>query len=150
VSTEPLRISLELACAREHAFDTWTNRISTWWPRDHTVSGRPDAEIVLQHRVGGRIFERLPDGTEHSWGEVTSWHPPDGFGYLWHLGTDRAHATDVRISFVPVGEATTRIDIVHAGWQRLGEEADARRARNTTGWQAVIPQFEAAVRNGAQ
>jgi hypothetical protein len=147
-------MSLELACGRDHAFDTWTKRIATWWPRDHTVSGRADAEVVLQGEVGGRIFERLPDGTEHVWGEVTAWQPPDGFAYLWHIGTDRAHATDVRISFVPLGDATTRIDIEHDGWQRLGADAGTWRARNTTGWRALFPRIQAAVTsavmNGAQ
>ncbi|HEV2257603.1 MAG TPA: hypothetical protein VGS06_31100 [Streptosporangiaceae bacterium] len=61
--TTPLRISFDVACPAEHAFRTWTAGIGTWWPPDHTVSGRP-ADVVLQSGVGGRIYERAADGTD--------------------------------------------------------------------------------------
>ena len=64
--------------------------IGRWWPADHTVTGRDDLTVVLEDGVGGRIFERTPDGVEHDWGEVTLWNPPDRLGYRWHLRTDRA------------------------------------------------------------
>jgi len=41
---------------------------------------------VLQAGVGGRIYERAADGTEHEWGEVTVWQPPERLAYLWYLG----------------------------------------------------------------
>lgn len=28
---EPLRFSFEVECPQEHAFETWTKRIGTWW-----------------------------------------------------------------------------------------------------------------------
>jgi hypothetical protein len=73
--TPPLRITFEVACAAEHAFDVWTSRIGTWWPTDHTVTGQRDLLVVLEGEVGGRIFERTSDGVEHDWGEVTDWEP---------------------------------------------------------------------------
>ena len=73
---EPLRISFEVACDQEHAFDTWTTRFGTWWPAGHTVSRRPRAEVVLEPVAGGRIFERTPDGTEIDWGEIVACDPP--------------------------------------------------------------------------
>ena len=54
----------------------WTSGIATWWPRDHTITKGPGVAVVLEGRVGGRIYERAPDGTEHEWGEVTVWQPP--------------------------------------------------------------------------
>ena len=38
---EPLRLSFEVDCAPEDAFDVWTQRFALWWPADHTVSGDP-------------------------------------------------------------------------------------------------------------
>jgi hypothetical protein len=35
---EPIRLAFEVACGVEHAFATWTERTSTWWPASHTVS----------------------------------------------------------------------------------------------------------------
>ena len=69
----PLRMSFDVACSVEHAFTVWTSGIGTWWPPDHTVTGQADLEVVLQGGVGGRIYERTPDGVEHDWGEVTVW-----------------------------------------------------------------------------
>ena len=64
----------------EHAFTTWTTRIGSWWPADHTVSRSEDAAVVLQAGVGGRIYERTVDGREHDWGEITAWEPPGAPG----------------------------------------------------------------------
>jgi hypothetical protein len=140
----PLRLDFEVDCSAEHAFHTWTARIDRWWPTDHTASGQPDAHIVLEARVGGRIYERTADSTEHDWGEVTVWDPPRTLGYLWHFRRDRSDATDVLIRFVPVGPRT-RIEIEHGGWERLGSEGPDWRERNFGGWQGLLPHFEAAV-----
>ncbi len=94
---EPLRLTIDVDCAPEHAFAVWTERFSLWWPADHTVTGDPDL-VALEPRLGGRIYERGPDGTEHDWGEVTVWEPPQRLGYLWHLMRDRADATEVEIA----------------------------------------------------
>ncbi len=145
--TEPLRLSFDVACSREHAFSVWTANISTWWPRDHTVTGKAEV-VVLQPDVGGRIYERTADGAEHDWGEVTVWQPPARLAYLWHLGADRAHATEVDIRFIAKDEASTRIEIEHRGWERLGEAADIWRARNQTGWRTLLPHFLAAIGAG--
>lgn len=141
MTTEPLALQLDVACPAAHAFAVWTARIDHWWPADHSVSGRADAEIVLEPHVGGRIFERTPDGTEYAWGEVTVWEPPHRLGYLWHLHRDRADATDVEIRFVPDGESRTRVEIEHRGWERLGAGADVWRDRNRMGWTTLLPHF---------
>ena len=64
---------------------------------------QPDLQVVLEGAVGGRIFERTADGTEHDWGEVTAWEPPTRLAYRWHLGADPGDATEVEIRFVPTG-----------------------------------------------
>ena len=68
-----------------------------WWPPEHTALHEPGAEIVFEHRVGGRIFERTPQGDEIEWGEITEWEPPRRLRYRWHIATDPANATDVEI-----------------------------------------------------
>ncbi len=141
--TEPLRLSFRVACSSEHAFAIWTTRVSTWWPADHTVSGRADAEVVIEGRVGGRIFERTPSGEVHEWGEVTDWAPPTRLSYLWHLRQDRADATEVQIRFVPE-ETSTRVEIEHRGWERLGSAGVDVRNRNRAGWSGLLPHYLAA------
>ncbi len=138
---EPIRLSFEVDCPPAHAFETWTGRIDRWWPADHTVTGEEGLTVVLEGRPGGRIFERTPSGAEHDWGEVTIWDPPERFAYLWHLRRDRSDATDVEIRFVDLGDGTTRVEIEHAGWERLGAEGETWRDRNHGGWATLLPHF---------
>jgi hypothetical protein len=138
---EPLKLSYRIQCPPEHAFDVWTSRVSAWWPKGHSASGDPDSLVVLEPHLGGRVFERTPDGTEIDWGEITLWSPPHRLGYLWHIRRDRSDATDVELTFVDLGDGTTRLDIVHTGWERLGAEGPTWREANTGGWNAMIPSF---------
>jgi hypothetical protein len=138
---EPLHLSYEIACSPEHAFTTWTTRMSSWWPKGHSASGNPDTLVVLEPHRGGRIFERTPDGTEIDWGEITAWSPPRHFGYLWHIGRDRGEATDVSVTFVDLGNGITQLDIVQTGWERLGTEGVTWREANTRGWDALLAAF---------
>jgi uncharacterized protein YndB with AHSA1/START domain len=143
--TGPLRLSVDVACPPEHAFAVWTDRFSLWWPADHTVTGDP-AQVALEPRLGGRIYERAKDGTEHEWGEVTVWDPPERLGYRWHLMRDPIDATEVEIAFRAHGSGT-RVDIEHRGWEQLGADADLWRTRNRTGWSTLMPHFVEAVGN---
>lgn len=145
---QPLRFDFEVRCAAEHAFDTWTRRIGQWWPADHTVIGRPDAHVTLEGRLGGRIFERTPEGEEHDWGEVTLWEPPSRLGYLWHLRADRADATEVEIRFTDIGPGRSRVEIEHRGWERLGDRGQPRRDANRGGWETLLPHFRTATAGG--
>lgn len=141
----PLRMSFDVNCSAEHAFTAWTSGIGTWWPADHTVTGRPGITVVMQSGVGGRIFERTPDGIEHDWGEVTAWSPPGRLAYLWHLRRDRSDATEVEIRFVAKDSGGTRVEIEHRGWERLGSAAGPWREQNQAGWQTLIPHFQALI-----
>jgi uncharacterized protein YndB with AHSA1/START domain len=143
---EPLRILFDVGCPPERTFELWTARTSMWWPTTHTVSARPDVEVVIEPGVGGRIFERTPEGDEHDWGQVTIWEPPSRISYLWHLRQDRADATEVEITFAPSEGDGTRVSIVHRGWDRLGSHGPECRELNQRGWAGLLPHFQAAAR----
>ncbi len=138
---EPLRITFELECGPEHAFRTWTERPSAWWPQEHTASHEEGVAIIFEPGLGGRIFERTPTGTEISWGWVTAWEPPRRLAYSWHIATDPTDATDVEIAFTPLGEKRTRVEIEHGGWERLAERGQAWRDANHAGWDGVLPRY---------
>ena len=141
---EPIRISFEVACSADHAFAVWTARTSSWWPVAHTVSAEKGLQVVFEGRPGGRIFERTPAGVEIEWGEVTVWERPHRLGYLWHIAADPSDATEVEINFVEQGNATTRVDIEHRGWERLGSKGPGWREANQGGWDGVLPDYRAA------
>jgi hypothetical protein len=62
---EPLRLAFTVGCPPEHAFATWAERTSLWWPTGHSVSADPELTVTFEPRPGGRIFERTPAGDEH-------------------------------------------------------------------------------------
>ncbi|HKC18524.1 MAG TPA: SRPBCC family protein [Candidatus Dormibacteraeota bacterium] len=147
---DPLRIEFEIACSPDHAFATWTDRATSWWPPQHTVSHEPGAEIVFEPRPGGRIFERTSAGREIDWGHIVEWDPPRRLRYLWHIATDPGNATDVEIVFRELPNAKTRVEIEHSGWERLGEIGKAWRDANRAGWDGVLPAYRSdAARSSA-
>ena len=126
--TDPLVLEFDVATEAGHAFAMWTERTGLWWPRTHTVSGDDDLVVVFEPEVGGRIYERAQDGTEHDWGEVLDWDPPNRVAYLWHLFFDRREATEVEVTFTP-NQGATRVRIAQRGFARLGADGPPRRAR---------------------
>ena len=139
---DPLRLSFEVRSSRDHAFTTWTSQIDRWWPKGHSFSGDPDLSVVLETRLGGRLYERSSDGREFDWGEITLWEPTSRFGYLWHIRRDRVDATDVVVTFERLADELTRIDILHTGWERLGAEAQDWRDQNIGGWSTMLPFYQ--------
>jgi uncharacterized protein YndB with AHSA1/START domain len=137
-------MSFVVACGADHAFSTWTARASVWWPPEHTASGESGLQIVFEPRAGGRIFERTRGGIEIEWGEITEWDPPHRLRYRWTIATDPSNATDVDIVFRELSDASTRIDIEHGGWDRLGPIGESWRATNQGGWDGVMPSYVAA------
>lgn len=142
---EPIRISFEVDCDPVHAFEVWTERTSTWWPKSHSVSVEDGLEVLIEPRLGGRIFERTPTGAEHEWGEIRMWEPPHRFAYRWHLRVDAADWTEVEIRFEPNEGSGTRVEIEHRGWERLGAKGEARRDGNYAGWGSLLPHYRAAI-----
>lgn len=138
--SEPLRFGFDVACAADEAFRSWTEHIAAWWPRGHSSSGDPDTTVIIEPGVGGRLLERTSAGEEIVWGAITAWEPPRRFAYLWHIGRSPDQGTDVEIRFVETG-GTTRVEIEHGGWERLGDEGPAWREGNTRGWQRVLDPY---------
>ena len=137
---EPIRLSFEVACPVDHAFATWTERTSTWWPSSHTVTGADGLDISFEPRVGGRIFERTSGGEEHDWGEITVWEPPRRLGYLWHLRVDRRLTSRSRSSPSIRAAPGSRSSIAAGSgsgppeWSvAIATEADGRTCCRTTG-----------------
>ncbi len=145
---EPLEFTFEVDCRPAAAFTMWTTKASMWWPSDHSVSGEGGLKVVFEGGVGGRIFERTPSGAEFKWGQITIWEPPSRLAYTWHLGFAPEDATEVEIRFVDAGADRTRVEIVHKGWERLGEPAAERREGNRLGWTSVYPHFVEAIERG--
>ena len=141
---EPIRFEFTVGCSAPEAFDLWTQRIAMWWPVEHTRSREVGTTVVIEPRVGGRIFERTPVGDELHWGTVTIWERPDCLGYRWHITSSPDEATDVEVRFTDIRNGTTRVTIEHGGFEKLGEKGSPRRDANGRYWEGLIPVFVSA------
>jgi hypothetical protein len=126
MTIEPVTTSTLAICAQHTAFELWTEGIDRWWPRERTIGGAAHvAEVVLEARPGGRLYERWHDGSEHDWGRVETVEAPGRLALAWCRHRDGGR-TDVVIEFVPEGPVTTRVRITHTGWDRLTDGATER------------------------
>jgi uncharacterized protein YndB with AHSA1/START domain len=144
---EPIRRSVVVALPLAEAFALFTDGLDGWWPL-HTHSIAADtfegrvtvASITFEKRAGGRVLERMSDGTEAPWGTILAWEPPTRFAMSWKPTLDEGPSTEVEVAFTAAGPGATRIDLEHRGWERLGEGA-VKRAGYGEGWTALLELF---------
>ena len=136
--------SVTVSVPVERAFEVFTAEIGTWWPlRTHAVDTERSETVVMEGRVGGRLFERAPTGEEHVWGTLVAWEPPNRIVYSWHPGRGEETAQEVEITFSPEAEGT-RVDIRHYGWEKLGDRLEETIASYNEGWDKVIAVYARA------
>lgn len=91
------------------------------------------------------MYERWHDGSEHEWGQVILWEPPERFAITWELLPAQ---TEVEVRFRVLGPALTRVEVEHRGWERLSQEelaACAAAGGYDEGWEIILARFASAV-----
>lgn len=152
MSTHPLTAiqkQLDVNAPIERAFSVFTARMSTWWPKRHTVGPTPWVDCIVEPHVGGRWFERAADGVETMWGKVLVWEPPTRLVLAWQLdGTfkyDPELVTEVEVRFTALGPTSTRVDFEHRNLERFGELAAKVGPMLDSGWGGILQSFGGAV-----
>lgn len=148
-----VRKTLDVNVPIERAFAVFTEKMAAWWPATHHIAKQAFAEIVVEHRSGGRWFERAADGSECEWGCVLAWEPPQRVAFSWHLQADwkfdsnPEKASEVEIRFFAEGGGKTRVELEHRGLERHGAGWEQLRAGvdSPGGWNAILEQFAKAV-----
>ena len=138
----PIRKSVTVAAPPEKAFRRFTAEMSSGWPlASHSVGQRDAESVTMEGRPGGRIVERIRGGRECVWGTITAWEPPRRVAFTWHPGDDPARAQDVEVRFTPEGAGarpSTRVELEHSGFERLGALAKRAHRGYPLGWAYVL------------
>jgi hypothetical protein len=140
----PVVKSIVVARSTEDAFQLYTRDIGKWWPTGtHSLGQAQVADVQMEPRAGGRIFERWRDGTEKLWGTISVWEKAQRLVHSWHVSTDPDHASEVEVRFAPLGPNRTRVTLEHRHWERMaGEKAQSTRDSYDSGWNGVfVEQF---------
>ncbi len=142
VDLSPLVFTVTVEQSVEDAFVLFTERIGAWWPRaTHSIGEDRSADVIFDGREGGRLFERLDDGTDHAWGEVLAWEPPHRLVITWHPSVNPVAMTEVEVTFTAIDLHSTTVQLTHRDWQQLGDVAADTRQGYAVGWAGVLDLF---------
>ncbi|MFF3865709.1 SRPBCC family protein [Micromonospora sp. NPDC001898] len=152
VARYSLRSSLLIPASAERAFAVFTGALTDWWVREYTWSGPAAlAELGIEPRAGGMLYEIGPYGFRSDWGRVLTWDPPRRLVFSWQIGPDRvpapdpAQASEVEVLFLPEGPEQTRVEVEHRHFDRHGEAAEGYRQALTAGWHELLSRYLASV-----
>ncbi len=143
-----VRASVTVDAPIAHAFSVFTEGIGNWWPSSHHIVDGV-VEMVFEARVGGRVYDRLADGTESRWARVLVYDPPYRVVFSWDISsqfqieTDLDKTSEVEVTFVAEAPDRTRVVLEHSkldrhgeGWEHHRDEVGAR-----DGWQLLLDEF---------
>ena len=153
-TTGPVRQSVVVRRPVAETFALFTDELASWWPlHTHSIAadtfeGRVTVEsITFEKHVGGRVLERMSDGTEAPWGTILTWEPPNRFVMTWKPSMVDGPSTEVEVAFTSTGDRGTRIDLEHRGWEALGPDA-AKRQGYEDGWRTLFERFQEVANSG--
>ncbi len=158
VAVAPVRKSVQVAVAPNRAFQIFTEGMSRWWIKSHSINKSPIKEIVIEPKVGGRWYERGDDGSTCDWGRVLLWEPPARLVLSWQITADWKYdpdlKTEVEVRFVAEGKNGTRVELEHRLLDRYGARSEEMRGifDSEMGWKGLLEAFavRALVTQGGQ
>jgi uncharacterized protein YndB with AHSA1/START domain len=142
----PIEIDTLVPCGTHAAFDYFTRDIARWWPlAQYSCSEERAAGVSFD---GGKLVETDRDGKQYVWGTVLAWEPGRCLVMTWHPGTPPEIATTITVTFDAAG-TSTRVRLVHSGWERLGDKATDARGSYAGGWPTVLGRLYQGYCEGA-
>lgn len=137
---EAVRKSVTVDCTVEEAFRIFTADVQSWWPTDtHSLHGEKVRTVVFEEHEGGEVYEIASSGEKGHWATVVSFEPPSRLVLAWEVNP-RALGTEVEVRFRPESGGT-RVELEHRGWDRLAEDAEAKRGDYDSGWDLVLDKY---------
>ncbi len=147
----PVRKTIVVKAPVERAFKVFTEGFDSWWPRGHHIGKSPMKKAIIEGRTGGRCYSEQVDGTDCDWGSILVWDPPHRLVMAWQINgewqyePDLAKSSEVEIRFTPEAGGSTRVDLEHRYFNRLGADGDKMRigVSATGGWGSLLDLFAA-------
>jgi uncharacterized protein YndB with AHSA1/START domain len=152
-----VRKSISVRAGVERAFQAFTEGIDDWWPRSHHVGNAPAKKGFIEGHAGGRCYTEHTDGSETDWGKVLIWEPPARFVMAWLINgnwkcdPDLSKASEVEVRFTRQPDGTTRVDLEHRNFERMGESGmNMRMVVDSApgGWGGLLQLYAAYVQKG--
>jgi len=147
-------VALRVRAYPERAFEAFTDEIAAWWRPNDLFAFTPRAPGVLSFELedGGvrRLVETRAGGKVFEIGTVSVWEPGVRLVVGWRQATFTPDmATEVEVTFEPVGEGETRVTVTHSGWDSVPQAHVARHGfplqlfqmRHGEWWRALLERL---------
>lgn len=146
----PVDKTIRVRATPERAFEAFTAELGQWWPIEtNSLDSENAAEIVLEPRHGGRLFQRQKDGSVIEWATVTTFDPPERLALAWYVGRGPDQASTVTVMFKDIGAGLTEVHLVHDNFEGLGvDNPQDHRDRYNNGWVNVFDRAYADALGG--
>jgi uncharacterized protein YndB with AHSA1/START domain len=149
VTITPVRKSIVVNVDPALAFEIFTGGIDTWWPKSRSMGGAPFKTSRIEPFEGGRWYAQREDGSELNIARVLVWEPGRRVVFRWEITAgwkrDAANPSELEVNFIADG-ATTRVELEHRDFDRVGQEA-GEQFRNDVerGWPVLLDIYSAEV-----
>jgi len=141
IKIEPVEKQIKVGLNQEAAFRLFTEDLNKWWPlATHSVGEEKAETCVFEGHEGGRIYETMKDGSQAGWGKVLAWEPFEKVVFTWFPSRTADTAQEVTVSFREISGGT-QVELVHTGWEMLGEKAQTGREGYDFGWDFVLANY---------
>jgi hypothetical protein len=141
---EPVISKIEVPCSQQRAFDIFVKEMGSWWPlRKRSMSmhsGHPPKALNVDAKLGGKIVEIGHDDTQHHWGTIKIFSPPDRGAMDFHMGMPPDKASLVEVRFTPLGENRTEVELTQSNWEGFGDMAQMMRDSYGTSWVLIFEE----------
>lgn len=145
-----VRYEVVIDLPQEQAFWSFTD-LDRIKPRDHNLLAVPIEETILEHRVGGDVYDRGIDGSTCRWGRVLAFEPPRLIAFTWDIGpdwqvtADLTSTSEVEVTFEAEGRQRTRVILVHRHLERHGGQWGQLRdgLEAPDGWPLYLGRYRA-------
>lgn len=147
ITPAPVRKTITVNVPQARAFEVFTARFGSWWPKSHHIAKAEMANAVIEPRQGGRWYEKCVDGSECDWGTVLAWEPPARVVLSWHLNSkfevDETLDSQVDVQFIAQGANETRVELEH---RITAVDAEQLRAQvdSPGGWGGLLAMYAEA------
>ena len=128
------RLTLEIASNHAKAWKSFSEEIDAWWPRDFRATGEPQ-RMVLELKLGGRLYEDAGDGNGLVWYQVIALDAPRSVLLAGFVAPPfGGPATSLlRVEFSAPAENATIMDIHDSTFGCLGDTASTAH-----GWRLLF------------
>jgi len=151
ITPAPVRKTIVVNAPQPRAFEVFTTRFGSWWPKSHHIGPAEMAEAIIEPRIGGRWYEKGIDGSECEWGKVLAWEPPSRLLLSWRINAqfklDDNMDSAVEVRFVAEDANTTRVELEH---RITAVDAEVLRVAVDApqGWSGLLAVYADAAQGG--